>query len=119
DIAVWDEEGNIVAEWANPNYASNAGYNTIVAQPIEEDGFVYIYVYVSTGKTTIGDTEGTGAAAVLKFYPNGSAGIEAVEVDNNDAPAVYYNLQGVEVANPENGIYVVRRGSKVTKEIVR
>ena len=119
DIAVWDEDGNIVAEWANPDYASNAGYNSIVAQAVEEEGFAYIHVYVSTGKMTVGNGEGCGAAAVLKFYPNGSAGIEAVEVDNNNAPAVYYNLQGVEVANPENGIYVVRRGNKVTKEIVR
>lgn len=119
DIAVWDEDGNIVAEWTNPDYASNLGYNSIVAQAIEEEGFVYIYVYVSTVTTTIGDQTGCGAAAVLKFYPDPSAGIEAIEIDNNNAPAVYYNLQGVEVANPENGIYVVRRGNKVTKEIVR
>lgn len=41
--------------------------------------------------------------------------IEAAE----DAPAVYYNLQGVQVTNPENGIYIVRRGNKVTKELVK
>ncbi|MDE5595171.1 MAG: hypothetical protein K2I89_06340, partial [Muribaculaceae bacterium] len=35
------------------------------------------------------------------------------------APAVYYNLQGVQVANPENGVYIVRRGDKVTKEYIR
>lgn len=67
---------------------------------------------------TYGHT-GCGAAAALKFYPDGTTGIEAVEAENTNAPAVYYNLQGVEVANPENGIYVVRRGNKVTKEIVR
>lgn len=39
-------------------------------------------------------------------------------VDTN-APAVYYNLQGVKVANPENGVYIVRRGNNVTKELIR
>lgn len=33
----------------------------------------------------------------------------------DNAPAVYYNLQGVEVANPENGIFIRRQGNKVTK----
>ncbi|MDE5555399.1 MAG: hypothetical protein K2J10_09490, partial [Muribaculaceae bacterium] len=40
------------------------------------------------------------------------------EVEAN-GPAVYYNLQGVQVANPENGVYIVRRGNKVTKELIR
>ena len=40
-------------------------------------------------------------------------------IEGSDAPAVYYNLQGVQVKNPENGIYIVRRGNKVTKELIR
>ena len=36
-----------------------------------------------------------------------------------EGPAVYYNRQGVQVANPENGVYIVRRGNKVTKELIR
>ncbi len=31
----------------------------------------------------------------------------------------YYNLQGVRVARPENGIYIVREGNKVTKKVIR
>lgn len=46
------------------------------------------------------------------------AGVEGVAIDGN-TPAEYYNLQGVRVAEPENGLYIVRRGNKVTKEIVR
>ncbi len=42
--------------------------------------------------------------------------VEEVEANG---PAVYYNLQGVQVANPENGVYIVRRGNKVTKELVK
>jgi len=51
--------------------------------------------------------------------PNG-AGVEGVEIDNsNEVTPVYYNLNGMQVENPENGLYIVKRGNKVTKEIVR
>ena len=55
----------------------------------------------------------------LNWQNNSGAGIFDAEIDNSDAPAVYYNLQGVEVANPDNGVYIVRRGNKVTKELIR
>ena len=47
-----------------------------------------------------------------------SVGVESIEVDENVTP-VYYNLQGVEVANPQNGLYIVKRGNKVTKQLVK
>jgi hypothetical protein len=43
-------------------------------------------------------------------------GVEGIEVET--APAVYYNLQGVQVENPTNGVYIVKRGNKVTKELI-
>jgi hypothetical protein len=45
-----------------------------------------------------------------------TTGIESIEADKN-APAIYYNLQGVEVANPENGVYIKKQGNKVTKVV--
>ncbi len=50
-------------------------------------------------------------------YPSTNA-VEGIETDAN-APAVYYNLQGVRVENPSQGIYIVKRGNKVTKQVVR
>ena len=47
------------------------------------------------------------------------AGIEGVEIDSNNAPAVYYNLQGVKVANPENGVFIKVQGGKVSKVLVK
>lgn len=42
------------------------------------------------------------------------------EADNADAPAEYYTISGVRVnGDPAPGIYVVRRGNKVTKEVVK
>lgn len=46
-------------------------------------------------------------------------GVDGIESDDANLPAEYYNLQGVKVVNPTEGIYIVRRGSKVSKEIIR
>lgn len=48
------------------------------------------------------------------------SGVEAVEAENiADCEPVYYNLQGVRVEEPSEGLYIVVRGNKVTKEYVR
>lgn len=46
-----------------------------------------------------------------------AAGIEAIDVET--VASVYYNLQGVEVANPQNGLYIVKQGNKVSKQLVK
>lgn len=43
-------------------------------------------------------------------------GISDIEIDSNVAP-VYYNLQGVRIANPENGLFIEVRGNKAVKVI--
>ncbi|MBD5302172.1 MAG: hypothetical protein HDS16_04140 [Bacteroides sp.] len=43
-------------------------------------------------------------------------GVAEVATDSN-VEAVYYNLQGVRVENPANGLYIVVKGSKVSKVI--
>ena len=53
----------------------------------------------------------------ISFEKAATDGIDEIEAEA--AEAVYYNLQGVEVKNPENGVYIVRRGAKVTKEYIR
>ena len=45
-------------------------------------------------------------------------GVEDVIVEDN-LPAVYYNLQGVKVANPENGVFIKVKGGKATKVLVK
>ena len=54
---------------------------------------------------------------VVSYAPAQSSGIEDIEAA--EAEAVYYNLQGVRVDNPENGIFIVCRGDKVTKQVIR
>ena len=45
-----------------------------------------------------------------------SDGIAVIEADNN-APAVYYDLQGVRVENPANGLFIRVQGDKISKEV--
>lgn len=43
-----------------------------------------------------------------------SSGVDNITIDQN-APAVYYNLQGVRVNNPANGVFVRVQNGKATK----
>lgn len=48
----------------------------------------------------------------------GTSGVEDIEIDNSNEPVEYFNLQGIRVANPENGIFIRRQGTDVTKVIL-
>ena len=57
----------------------------------------------------------TKAASKYAFeYEN--TGIE--NVDAEVAPVEYYNLQGIKVANPSNGIFIKKQGNKATKVVL-
>ena len=53
------------------------------------------------------------------FQVGETDGIEGIEADTTDAPATYYNLQGIPVANPTAGnIYIMRQGDKTSKVLL-
>lgn len=48
------------------------------------------------------------------------AGVDTIEINDNDGEVKYYNLQGVQVASPAAGQLVIRvQGNKATKTILR
>ena len=47
----------------------------------------------------------------------GASSIDEVDAEEN-APVEYYNLQGVKVENPENGIFIKKQGKKTTKVVM-
>lgn len=51
-------------------------------------------------------------------YNNDGSGVAEVEAAEN-GEVVYYNLQGVKVAEPENGLYIKVQGNKATKVLIR
>ena len=46
-------------------------------------------------------------------------GIGEINVDDMGNAIEYYNIQGVKVANPSNGIYIKKQGGKTTKVIIK
>ena len=47
-----------------------------------------------------------------------STGVEAIEIADENTPVEYFNLQGIKVLEPENGIYIMRQGNKVKKIVI-
>ena len=52
-----------------------------------------------------------------KMYPADASGISEIETGN--APVEFFNLQGIRVENPENGLFIRRQGEKSTKIFVK
>lgn len=50
---------------------------------------------------------------------NPTTGIESIAPDQSQQPVEYYNLQGIRVDRPANGIYVRRQGDRVEKVYVK
>lgn len=48
-----------------------------------------------------------------------SSGVADAVVSDVNAPVEYYNLQGIRVDNPANGVYIRRQGNTVTKVLVK
>ena len=74
----------------------------------------------STNTVTIGKNANGNNPAITTmtvYYSDGN-GVESI-VTIDDSEAVYYNLQGVKVANPEKGIYVKVSNGKASKVLVK
>lgn len=76
---------------------------TNLRQAVEVYGNIYAYFNQPGVKNT-------------SDYKLASDGVEGIEIDEN-APVEYFNLQGVRVENPANGLYIMRQGDKVVKVI--
>lgn len=63
----------------------------------------------------VNNFKGDASLYVTNFVKATTSGIE--EIEAADAEAVYYNLQGVRVENPENGLYIRVRGNKIDKVV--
>lgn len=68
-------------------------------------GFEYVSTEVCAGTWELKDIVVKGKT---------ESGVANIELDETAAP-VYYNLQGVRVANPEKGLYIVVKGNKSSK----
>ena len=115
------------------------GYLTVTPTPIDNgipSPLSYVSINTIESRIYINDPEKGNHVAIrcmgynggyTKFYitfdyKNQSSGIEDVRIDSDfdeNAPVEYFNLQGVRVENPTNGLYIKRQGKKVGKVVIR
>ena len=110
-FGIYDGEGALVACWSDGEKTGlGAAMGSFIAVPNTENS-VHIYHFVP------------GTVAEKFLFAVEMTGVENIEteiVDENvDAPARYFNLQGVEVANPSNGIYIKVQGNRSSKVYIK
>lgn len=109
--------------------SSGAPYNNlaiITSNPLQDNawwsGYCCKFVDVAISNLKVGDTVGLGGIETLfdGYTPKltDGAGVNDITVDDVDAPEVYYNLQGIKVANPEKGLFIKVKGNKSTKVVL-
>lgn len=76
------------------------------------------YQFSRDGQNAFTDNTEKLTANTLNYLVAPTSAVAGVEVEGNEAP-VFYNLQGVRVAAPENGLYIKVVGNKASKVIVK
>lgn len=101
------------------NNGNNSAKQFNPALTATDDSNVYTYAVSSVAKTVTFTVGGSVQINKIGVVFEGGAGVEGVVAEDADAEVEYFNLQGVKVVNPENGLYIRRQGGKVEKVVVR
>lgn len=104
---------SMTVPFAGTTTTVGTGANQMTMTTLENDGFFFLsqdyYGYeTSACKIQLFD--------MALFAPTAIKNVSA-DFDEN-APVEYFNLQGVRVENPANGLYIKRQGNKVAKVIL-
>ncbi len=101
-VAKTSNDDDIVVAQGNGNY-----FNTLLAEKVSS---TKVNIYQCLMNTQV---------AMYTFeIPEGlTTNVEETMIDAN-APVEYYNLQGVKVENPANGLFIKRQGTKATKVVL-
>lgn len=62
-----------------------------------------------------GEAEGFTGLSINTLYTS----VNEIEVATPDSDAIYFNLQGVQVENPANGLFICVKGNKAQKVIIK
>ena len=145
-ITITETEGGYTLQDSNGKYLYQTGtYNSFnVSADMPEDGAVWTiefnndgrgsmtitntsvnkYIQYSTSYNSFGSYASLQSGALLpRLYEEGATAVEdpltgVEEIATENAPIEYYNLQGVKVARPENGIFIKKQGSRTSKVVL-
>ena len=101
-------------KYANPEYEDETDVETCTRDVTYDETIGYPLSYVSRY-----NNEQPNHRVTFSDYVNVDPDGVASAIADSDAAPEYFTLQGVRVAVPAEGLYIVRRGNKVTKEIIR
>ena len=116
------ELGDILVEGATvtKNEEGVATYNGYIENMPLLDGTIEVDVTLNGTISAAGvvemsiNVDWNGVPIVCTFTTNKLTGVENIIIENQ-GNVEYYNLQGVKVANPENGVFIRVQGGKATK----
>lgn len=119
---------NVISEFDDADYTLRRDYHIALSGKSHNlpDGTVF-HIDMAEGKSAevyVNNEKLNSASAQSHSFivtepatveiKDATTGIEDVAADSDEAP-VYYNLQGVRVNNPSNGIYIEVRNGKATR----
>jgi hypothetical protein len=109
-VRAYDSESNSEEKWEELTLTGSDGdsYATGIFEPYAAGK------YASTIKFKAVDAAGNESEEVVLNLSK-PTGVSTVEAEESSAEAVYYNLQGERVKNPERGIYIRVIGNRATK----
>lgn len=96
--------------------AFRASWADGVNAPADNNPEVGYTVVISGNLEVYNDKKEISSGKIVSYTKE--SGVEDVIANDSNAPVKYYNLQGVEVANPESGLYIRVQGDKATKVIL-
>lgn len=96
--------------------AFRASWADGVTAPADNNPEVGYTVVISGNLEVYNDKKEISSGKIVSYTKE--SGVEDVIANDSNAPVKYYNLQGVEVANPESGLYIRVQGDKATKVIL-
>lgn len=96
--------------------AFRASWADGVTAPADNNPEVGYTVVISGNLEVYNDKKEISSGKIVSYTKE--SGVEDVIANDSNAPVKYYNLQGVEVANPVSGLYIRVQGDKATKVIL-
>lgn len=117
-IMVKEEGANDWTELCEPTAPAEFSWNFYDNDVISLDAYKDKKIQVGFKYVSTEQCAGTWEIDNIKVNGKVSVGVDAIEAEENVAP-VYYNLQGVRVAEPSNGLYIVVKGGKSSKVLVK
>ena len=118
EISVREEGATAWTKLADITVPAAFGW-TYYGQTIDLGAYVGKKIQIGFRYTSTAEIAGTWEIKNVKVTADNASGVNDIIADDDNAPVVYYNLQGVRVENPANGLYIRVQGKKATKVLVR